>query len=94
MSATFDTMTLNGLDFHVWWNHTDPEGDWPDAAILVRHPETGLLGTWEPETGAVHVFPEDPVIGSKPRDLELTPGDSVSCFVVFFRSLVSLGLFF
>ena len=69
MSAAFDTMTLNGLDFHVWWNHTDPDGDWPDAAILVRHPETGLLGTWDPsegrDGGAINVFPEAPEIGSK-----------------------------
>ncbi len=63
MAAAFDTMIHEGVDFHIWWDHTDPEGDWPDAAILVRHPETGLLGTWEPDKGTVSVFPDDPEVG-------------------------------
>ena len=68
MSAAFDTMTLNGLDFHVWWEPGEM-GDWPGVNILVRHPETGLLGTWDPsegrDGGAINVFPEAPEIGSK-----------------------------
>jgi hypothetical protein len=58
-----DAMTRDGVDFHIWWDHTDPEGDWPDAAILVRHPATGLLGTWDPDNGTVSVFPDDPEVG-------------------------------
>ncbi len=62
MDAAFDTKNHNGLDFHIWFS---PEGDWPGVDILVKHPESGLLGTWEPGTGAVHVFPETPTVGDK-----------------------------
>ena len=74
MSAAFDTMTLNGLDFHVWWEPGE-EGDWPGVNILVRHPETGLLGTWEPETGAVHAFPEAPTVGDKHTAMSISHDD-------------------
>ena len=74
-AAVFATMTLNGLDFDVCWDHTDPDGSWPDAAILVRHPETGLLGTWLPEKGTVNVFPEDPEVGDSLNVLSVAYDD-------------------